>query len=140
MDNLSKQQRSERMRLVKNKNTRPEITVRRILYSMGYRYRLHASHLPGKPDIIISNRKKAIFVHGCFWHRHPDSKCKLARLPKSRLEIWGAKLEANYKRDVVNQQKLRELGWRLLVVWECQLKDENLLKSTLKAFLQDEID
>lgn len=135
MDSLSKKQRSERMSLVKNKNTGPELIVRKIVYGLGYRYRLHGSHLPGNPDIFFSKRKKVIFVHGCFWHRHPDPACKLARLPKSRLGFWVSKLEGNYKRDLSKQHELSQQGWKVLVIWECQLKNDQLIKSIIKEFL-----
>lgn len=135
MDILDPAQRSERMARVRGKDTRPEMTVRRLVHAMGYRYRLHRRGLPGSPDLALITRRKAIFVHGCFWHRHPDPCCKLARLPKSRPEFWIPKLERNRQRDIENQQALRAMGWDYLVIWECQLKDKASLIEVIKAFL-----
>ena len=97
--------------------------VRRIVYGIGYRYRLHRRDLPGCPDLAFGKRRKVIFVHGCFWHRHCDSSCKLARLPKSQLDFWLPKLEANRARDTTNQERIKAMGWEFLVIWECQLGD-----------------
>lgn len=133
MDTLSPQERSERMGRVKGKNTQPEMAIRRLVYGLGFRYRLHAGKLPGKPDLVFARLKRVIFVHGCFWHRH--SGCSLCRMPKSRLEFWEPKLEENRKRDSRNQRKLRKDGWRLLVVWECQLADQEKLKRRILEFL-----
>lgn len=135
MDTLSSKQRSERMGLIRGTDTKPELVVRRMIYAMGYRYRLHRRNLPGRPDVALIGRKKAIFVHGCFWHRHPEPDCPLARLPKSRLDFWLPKLEGNRERDEKKQQQLKELGWEVLVVWECQLKDKAPLRTRLKDFL-----
>lgn len=121
------------------KDTGPEMVVRRFVHAMGYRYRLHDPSLPGKPDLVFRSRHKVIFVHGCFWHRHNDSACKLARLPKSRSEFWLPKLETNVARDRRNQEKLRTLGWEVLVIWECQLKERALLKSQIESFFSHEI-
>ena len=134
-DTLTPEQRSRRMSLVRGRDTAPELAVRRIAHGLGYRYRLHGKGLPGKPDLVFAGRKKVIFVHGCYWHRHDDPTCKLARLPKSRLDFWGAKLEANAERDRHNEQALRELGWGLLILWECQLHDRSSLESRIRAFL-----
>lgn len=125
------------MSLIRAKDTGPEMVVRRLLHSMGYRYRLHDRRLPGCPDLVFHSRRKAIFVHGCFWHRHNDSTCKLARLPKSRSEFWIPKLETNAARDQKNQGKLRELGWDVLVIWECQIKDRTLLSAKIESFLHE---
>jgi DNA mismatch endonuclease (patch repair protein) len=121
------------MAKVKSKGTKPEMVVRRILFSMGYRYRLHDRSLPGSPDIIFKGKKKAIFVHGCFWHRHDG--CPLARLPKSRLDFWIPKLEGNRERDTRTLHQLKSQGWEVLVIWECELKDLNLLEKMLNGFL-----
>lgn len=137
MDNLSQQERHERMSRVRGKNTKPELVVRRLLYKMGYRYRLHSTKLPGKPDIIFSGRKKVIFVHGCFWHRHLTPTCRLTRLPKSRLNFWVPKFERNMQRDLEIETKLTQMGWKQLVIWECQLKDQELLLERLRNFLED---
>ncbi|MCC8948120.1 DNA mismatch endonuclease Vsr [Bradyrhizobium sp. Arg62] len=111
-DTLSPKQRSERMARITCANTGPEMIVRRLVHSMGYRYRLHGKGLPGRPDLVFSARRKVVFVHGCFWHRHPDSSCSLARLPKSRLEFWLPKLQANRERDLANERKLKASGWK----------------------------
>ena len=134
MDTLSPSQRSERMSRVRNKNTKPELLVRRLVHRLGFRYRLHAGSLPGKPDLVFPRKRSVIFVHGCFWHRHVG--CALCRMPKSRLEFWKPKLEANRKRDSRNQRLLRKEGWRLLIVWECQLADEHALKNSIIEFLE----
>jgi DNA mismatch endonuclease, patch repair protein len=94
-----------------------------MVHRLGFRYRLHGKGLPGRPDLVFRGKKKVIFVHGCFWHRHTDSVCKLARLPKSRLDFWLAKLEANRERDNRNQRLLNAEGWGILVIWECELTD-----------------
>ena len=135
MDTLTPAERSERMSRVRNKDTKPELAVRRLVHRMGFRYRLHLRTLPGKPDLVFPRRKRAIFVHGCFWHRHAG--CSLARMPKSRLEFWKLKLEANRKRDSRNRRLLRKEGWRLLVVWECQLADEATVKNRIMRFLEE---
>jgi DNA mismatch endonuclease (patch repair protein) len=122
-DTLLPIERHERMKLIHGKNTKPEMVARRLIYSAGYRYRLHRRDLPGCPDIVFQRRKKIIFVHGCFWHRHPDPTCKLARLPKSRLDYWLPKLEANRHRDEANQAALLKLGWKVMVIWECEIKN-----------------
>ena len=116
---------------VRGRNTKPELIVRRILHGAGFRYRLHAKELPGKPDIISRVRKQAIFVHGCFWHRHDDPSCGLARLPKSRLDFWLPKLETNRERDVRDLAALEALGWRVLVVWECQMRNKDLARDVI---------
>lgn len=135
MDSLTPEQRSERMGRIKGRNTRPEMVVRRLLHGLGYRYRLHARELPGRPDIVFRRRRLAIFVHGCFWHRHPDPACKLARLPKSRLDFWLPKLEGNATRDLEKQGRLEALGWKVLVIWECQTGRMDELESMLRGAL-----
>ncbi|MBB3963684.1 very short patch repair endonuclease [Rhizobium metallidurans] len=137
VDTLSPVARSERMARVRGKNTKPEMAVRSMLHNMGYRYRLHHADLPGRPDIVFGKRRKAIFVHGCFWHRHDDPECRLARLPKTRLDFWVPKLTANAERDVRNQEALRTAGWKVLVVWECELRYVEQLKNKLRLFLDD---
>src|SRR5689334_24957009 len=130
-DTLSPSQRSVRMRRIAAGNTKPELAVRRLLHSMGYRFRLFAKELPGKPDLVFRPRRKAIFVHGCFWHRHPDPTCKLARMPKSRLDFWGPKLTANRERDIRHQSELDALGWAYLIVWECELRHREQVQTKL---------
>ena len=136
LDSLSPSERSKRMSLIRGKHTKPELLVRRFVWSLGFRYRLHISSLPGSPDLVFPSFKKVIFVHGCFWHRHPDPKCKLARWPKSRLEFWRPKLAGNRARDVKNIKQLRKLGWRCLIVWECELKGEKQFKRVVRSFLE----
>lgn len=132
MDTLTPSQRSKQMGLVRSRNTKPELAVRRLVHGMGYRYRLHG-RLPGSPDLVFAGRQKVIFVHGCFWHRHLG--CPNCRLPKSRLDFWKPKLDSNTKRDRLNRSHLRRLGWRSLVVWECELKDQARLARRIKKFM-----
>ena len=136
MDTLTPAQRSERMSRVRATDTKPEMTVRRLVHGMGFRYRLHAGDLPGRPDLVFSARGKIIFVHGCFWHRH--GTCKNTRWPKSRLDFWKPKLETNRARDLATQRVLRRLGWKVLVVWECQLKNLDKTAEKIKRFLENE--
>lgn len=126
--------RSAQMRLIRAKDTKPELAVRRALFALGYRYRLHAAKLPGKPDLVFPGRRKAIFIHGCFWHRH--SGCKKTRTPKTRLEYWQPKFAANVARDERNQAALRAEGWRFMVVWECELHDLDRLTRRIVRFLE----
>ena len=121
------------MALIRNKGTKPERLVRSLVHGMGYRYRLHSGNLPGRPDLVFTKRRKAIFVHGCFWHRHAG--CKLARLPKSKLDFWKPKLESNRERDVRNQKALKETGWAVLVIWECELADLQTVAGRVEKFL-----
>ncbi|HNB26471.1 MAG TPA: DNA mismatch endonuclease Vsr [Alphaproteobacteria bacterium] len=136
-DTLTKVDRSERMSRIRSRDTKPELRVRRLLHRLGYRFRLHRRDLPGNPDIVFPARMKVIFVHGCFWHRHPSKKCKLARLPKSRLEFWIPKLTANRVRDLRNQRMLRRLGWHFMVVWECEVRQSEQFKNKLIDFLEN---
>jgi DNA mismatch endonuclease (patch repair protein) len=136
MDTLSTIERSERMSRVRGADTKPELAVRRLIHRMGYRYRLHRPDLPGRPDLVFPARRKVIFVHGCFWHRHRDRACRLARMPKSRLHFWRVKLEGNRERDVRIQKRLRALGWRSLVLWECQLRDQDRVRKAIEGFLE----
>lgn len=138
IDTLTKAERSERMSRVRAKDTKPEMIVRRLVHGMGYRYRLHDRRLPGSPDIVFRSRRKVIFVHGCFWHRHPDPSCKLARMPKSRQDFWAPKLEGNRERDERNRVALDREGWRQMVVWECECRHEEQLRNKLQDFLEDD--
>ncbi|MEM6484186.1 MAG: very short patch repair endonuclease [Pseudomonadota bacterium] len=134
-DPLSRQQRSSLMAKVKGKDTKPELVVRRLIHGMGYRYRLHRSDLPGKPDIVFPGRRKVIFVHGCFWHRH---SCRRGQsLPQARRTWWTAKLERNAERDRSNTRRLRSLGLGVMIIWECQTKPANLekLAARIRRFL-----
>ena len=135
MDILTPEQRSERMSRVRGRDTKPEMLGRRLAHSMGYRYRLHRRDLPGLPDLVFPSRRKVILVHGCFWHRHLDPDCKLARLPKSKLDFWGPKLETNRERDERNIVLLGELGWDVLIIWECQTKNREKLQARIGEFL-----
>ena len=120
------EQRSRNMSAIKSKNTKPEIAVRKLLHSMGYRFRLHRKDLPGSPDIVLPKYKTVIFVHGCFWHRHEN--CKYASTPKTRSEFWESKFGGNIKRDKINQTNLIKLGWKIIIVWECDFKKTHYLK------------
>ncbi len=133
MDTLTPAERSARMALVRAKDTKPELLVRRLVHGMGYRYRLHRRDLPGTPDLVFPGRGKVIFIHGCFWHRHAG--CALARLPKSRGDFWLPKLTANAERDARNVRALRRLGWGVLTIWECQLGESATLANRIRRFL-----
>jgi DNA mismatch endonuclease, patch repair protein len=127
--------RSRIMRAVRSRNTGLEMRVRRLLHSMGYRYRLHASDLPGKPDIVFRPRRAVIFVHGCFWHGHDCQRG--ARMPRDNAEYWSQKIAKNAKRDQGNQELLASSGWRTLVLWECETRDLSRLARELRKFLGD---
>ncbi len=133
LDTLTPEKRSERMRRVRGRDTKVESRVRNILKSLSLRYRLQYTKLPGKPDFAFPGKRKVIWVHGCFWHRH--GRCALARLPKGRREFWVPKLEGNRRRDLDNQRKARELGWKTLVIWECELRAPDLVEQKLRSFL-----
>lgn len=135
MDSLTPRQRSERMRRVRSRDTKPELLVRRTAHRLGYRFRLHKAGLPGKPDLVFAGRRKVIFVHGCFWHRHPDPHCKLARLPKSRHDFWVPKLEGNRSRDERVVKALTAQGWGVLEIWECQCIEGEQLENMIQGFL-----
>lgn len=124
------------MARVRSRDTGPERALRRLLTDLGYRYRLHYQSAPGRPDVAFPGRRRAIWIHGCFWHQHPG--CPRGRPPKSRLEFWIPKLEANRKRDLAVEAEARRLGWDTLVVWECELRDHEELKRHLIQFLEDE--
>ncbi|NLA25700.1 MAG: DNA mismatch endonuclease Vsr [Bacteroidales bacterium] len=135
-DVFDKEKRSKIMSSIKSKDTKPELIVRRLLHSMGYRYRLHRKDLPGSPDIVLSNYKKVIFIHGCFWHGHKG--CSRAKLPKTNTEKWQQKISKNMKRDMESIEKLHSLGWAVLVLWTCEIKDEENLKRELEDFILQE--
>jgi DNA mismatch endonuclease (patch repair protein) len=134
MDTLSPKARSERMSRVRSKDSKPEMAVRRLVHGLGYRYRLHGKGIPGRPDLVFRSRRKVIFVHGCFWHRH--ARCKLARLPKSRLDFWKPKLERNRERDREVQKALYDEGWSSLVIWECEVVNLDKLTARIHSFLR----
>ena len=134
VDNLSPNQRTECMRRVTAANTSPEIRVRKLIHSMGYRYALHVKRLPGKPDIVLVSRGKVIFVHGCFWHSH---RCRRGnRLPSTNVGYWSEKRQRNATRDRQHIHRLRAQGWQVFVVWECWTQSEEGLREKLKAFLE----
>jgi len=133
-DPLNPAERSERMSRIRNANTKPEMLVRRLVHGMGYRYRLHARDLPGKPDLAFRPRKKVIFVHGCFWHQHG---CRQYRQPRTKSSFWEVKLAKNKVRDTLVRDQLRKLGWRVLVIWECQITRESELQNRIKRFLEE---
>ena len=137
VDTLTPVERSDRMARVRGRDTKPEMVVRRLVHRMGFRYRLHDRRLPGSPDLVFRKRKKIIFVHGCFWHQHPSVACKLARMPKSRLDFWKPKLQGNRKRDERDRSELDALGWQSLIVWECELGQEEQLENNIRAFLRE---
>lgn len=120
-DSLTPEQRSRNMASISGKNTKPELTVRKFLFSNGFRYRLHRKDLPGNPDVVLPGHRTAIFINGCYWHRHPG--CKLAYSPKSNVEFWEEKFRGNVERDHRNYAKLCETGWNVLIIWECEVKD-----------------
>lgn len=128
MDNVSKGVRSVNMRNIKGKNTKPELAVRKLISSMGLRYRIHSKHLPGKPDIVFPNKRKVIFVNGCFWHQHKSKRCKSVHMPKSRLNYWIPKLKRTVVRDKISRKTLLSLGWKYLDVWECTINTTSLKK------------
>ncbi len=132
-DKLSKEARSALMARVRHRDTRPEMIVRRAAHRLGYRFRLQARDLPGRPDLVFRLRRKAIFVHGCFWHGHDCPRG--VRIPKVNREFWSAKLAANRARDARQLDALREEGWRALVLWECELADADRLRRRLESFL-----
>ena len=132
-DVFPKPKRSEIMSHIGQKNTRPEILVRKMLHKLGYRFRLHRKDLPGTPDIVLPRYKSVVFVHGCFWHGHDD--CSRATLPETNKEFWEKKVRKNRERDQLALKELQESGWQYLVVWQCQLRDQATLESTLKQFL-----
>ena len=123
------------MALIRGKDTGPEMKVRKLVHGLGYRYRLYGSSVPGKPDLVFVGRRKVIFVNGCFRHRNPDSACKLARMPKSRLEFWAPKLEKNRERDEHVASELMKQGWEALTVWECQLGEMPAVAERVRSFL-----
>lgn len=133
-DKLSVKERSRLMAKIGQKNTRPELEVRSILHKMGYRFSLHRRDLPGTPDIVLSKYGIAVFVHGCFWHGHG---CMKGRMPKSRIEYWGPKIEENRKRDVRKCRQLRAAGWKVLCIRECDLKNKTKLLKKLSKHLPD---
>lgn len=133
MDIMDKETRSRLMGRIRGKDTKPEMVVRHIAHRLGFRFRLHRNDLAGRPDLVFPGRRKVVFVHGCYWHRHPG--CRLAYQPKSNEQFWTAKFAANVARDQKALADLRSHGWDSLVIWECETKDSDLVASRLRAHL-----
>jgi DNA mismatch endonuclease (patch repair protein) len=131
MDKIDPQRRSANMARIRGKDTGPEMRVRRVAHRMGLRFRLHRRDMPGSPDLVFPKHRLAVFVHGCFWHRHPG--CARASTPASRVDFWQDKFDANVERDQRQQRALVERGWKVLVLWECELKDETALENALRV-------
>lgn len=131
-DKITPERRSLNMQAIGQKNTKPELAVRKLLHALGYRFRLHKSGLPGRPDIVLAARRKIILVHGCFWHGH---ECGVGRLPRSKLDYWGPKISGNRERDKRNEAALAALGWDVLTVWECDVRRPAGLAEQITAFL-----
>jgi DNA mismatch endonuclease, patch repair protein len=135
VDKLTPERRSENMRRIKSRGTKPELAVRRLVHCLGYRYRLHRKDLPGKPDLVFGPRRKVVFVHGCFWHCHGDPACLDGRAPRSNEDYWLPKLARNKVRDGASLAALEAAGWRVLVIWECEVRNVEALKARLVAFI-----
>lgn len=135
MDRLTKKRRSWNMSRIRSRDTKPELIVRSLLHRMGYRFRLHRKDLPGKPDIVLPKYRTVVFVHGCFWHRHKG--CKYAYTPKSRIDFWQEKFHENIERDKKRQIELKRLGWKIIVIWECEIHDGQKLRGELAASFTD---
>ncbi len=135
-DPFTSQERSRIMSRVKGRDTKPEKVVRSLLHAMGYRFRLHRKDLPGKPDIVLPKHRKAIFVHGCFWHGHVG--CRRAARPESNIDFWNKKIDGNMSRDKTAQVELKKSGWDFLVIWQCEMKDTEKLRQNLEHFLKGE--
>jgi DNA mismatch endonuclease (patch repair protein) len=132
-DTLSPEERSARMALVRGRDTRPELRVRRFLHAMGLRYRLHRRVATARPDLVFPARRTVVFVHGCIWHRHPDPACPLTRTPKSRVAFWTAKFAENVARDQRQRAALEADGWRVLTIWECESNRQSHLEALARA-------
>ncbi len=132
VDIMTTEQRSALMSRIRSVDTKPELSVRRALHAMGYRFRTHVRGLPGRPDLVFTKRRAVIFVHGCFWHRHG---CRKTYVPKVREEFWGGKFKTNVDRDERNRLQLMETGWRVLVVWECEVENDDTALDRIVAFL-----
>lgn len=135
-DTVTPERRSEIMSRIRSRGMKPEMRVRRVTHGMGYRYRLHGTDLPGTPDLVFRARRKVIFVHGCFWHQHADPSCKLVRRPKSNRDYWLPKLERNVQRDAENERRIADLGWKVLVLWECEVSAEETA-GRIQRFLEE---
>lgn len=129
MDIWDKKKRSEVMSKIRSKNTKPEILIRKALFAKGFRYRINDNKLPGKPDVVLPKYKTIIFIHGCFWHRHDG--CKYAYTPKTNTDFWIEKIMANKERDIVNQSKLESMGWKVLTIWECEIRQKDKIPALI---------
>ena len=138
VDNLTPEKRTEVMKSIISEGTKPELVLRKFLFSQGFRYRKNYKKLPGRPDIVFIKKKIAIFVHGCFWHSHPG--CKYATRPKSNLDYWDGKLKNNVERDKLNQKEITAMGWRSIILWECETKYMEMLQRKLETyFIQNKV-
>ena len=137
VDIISEERPSWNMSRIRGKDTKPEIIVRSMLHRMGYRFRLHRKDLPGKPDIVLPKYNTVIFVHGCFWHRHEG--CKYAYTPKSRVDFWNAKFDDTVARDERNREQLKEIGWNVVTIWECETKNISSIEEALSNLLSGTI-
>jgi DNA mismatch endonuclease, patch repair protein len=133
MDTINAARRSENMRRIRSRDTKPEILVRSLVHRMGFRFRLHRKDLPGRPDLVFVSARKVIFVHGCFWHQH--CRCTDGRMPKSRTSYWTPKLLRNKERDKASRDRLRRMGWRSLIVWDCETANSEILEMKIRNFL-----
>lgn len=133
VDHLSSEERSRNMSRVKGRDTKPERLVRSLIHSMGFRFSLYRKDLPGRPDIVLTRHRKLVFVHGCFWHGHPG--CSRATMPSTNIQFWEKKISGNRMRDVTVRRRLGIMGWRVLVIWQCQTKNTEKLKTRLARFL-----
>jgi DNA mismatch endonuclease (patch repair protein) len=138
VDTLDQARRSKNMAAIRSQDMKPELAVRKTAHRLGFRYRLHRRDLPGKPDLVFSKYNAVIFVHGCFWHQHPKKDCLDGRAPKSNTHYWAPKLARNIERDAKNQEDLQTMGWRVLVIWECETKDLEALGHRIQQFLSPE--
>src|SRR5262245_33533447 len=134
MDRLTKERRSWNMSRIRSRDTEPELIVRSVLHRLGYRFRLHRRDLPGRPDVVLPKYRTVIFVHGCFWHRH--SHCRYCYMPKSRVTFWKRKFEENVLRDRRARRRLKNQGWKVIAIWECELQDVERLSLGLRAALR----
>lgn len=131
VDRLTAEKRSWLMSRIRGKHTGPEMITRSVAHALGLRFRLHRKDLPGRPDVVFPQHKVALFVHGCFWHRHPG--CRLASMPKSRPDFWQAKFDANVARDAAAERALSDAGWRVAIIWECETRQEDVLTARLSG-------
>ena len=139
VDTITAARRSDNMRRIQSKGTAPEMAVRRLVHSLGYRYRLHDRRLPGNPDLVFPSRRKVVLVHGCFWHQHVDEHCRIVREPKSNRGYWVKKLARNVERDSEQQETLAVLGWDSMIVWECEIeRDLHAVGQRIREFLDGE--